>query len=831
MARIRPRTVNRVGFAYLAALGLASVTALLYWFSQSAWVAGWLAGLSEREEGISISTVYLLDRSSWTSFDIDAPDGQVRILSNAFLPAEQTQRGHKIAPEELAYGIEYQVLGSAGAVLRQATQFLRSSVPYVRTQDRQPFSPAANLLPPHAAPATGSQLSVLDLQGLSGDADRLRLRWVKTDELTQGVSVRVHTHGRIAADKAGTEWLRLSRRQKEALAEPLLYPAELLDPADHAMLIQGHWFPVGPEGFEGSGYTSARLALHNGEDLQRWRDAALPWGVFADAQRSAVLAFAPPSGRIRVDVLPIEGSFGASPVALQLHWYRPEPGYAEAQTVWVSGERGRVFRQQASGWLRVTADRPIVLRAVDVDSNQNLTPEPGYLRTYRLQANVALDYPVVHVADEPTPLRIELRNSGTLPAPLRAQALVARYSLLDADQQLVAVGELRGHAGVSAYDSIDGNPLETWVSEAVTRYLLTDSRVTTLRLESATPLLVAVSTRPLNLPHVTQVPDDYYPWLNPDFDQPLWFVARPGRNRTEGLASQPYVLLRRQAPPPERDPAILAGDYQWQQHQPIQTGSAGYFFSPRPGGLPVRPQARSSVFYQLAANRVQSLRVLPHPNGAGIRPELYFQLPPSAQRLRLALNDQPILNDWPLAGQGIVRLPVLAPGAHQLQATAPDQGRYLLNWVAPLGTAYTRSFAHRLGAGQSLRYNLAATTTDRQLSVRVFLPAATPEADLQVELLGPPRPLNQAFSGLSIDRRRYRVRALEPQVLPSYGAAGAFVEAARVFLPIKRDRSGAAVSLELSLAGPEQAYVAVLELSPGLVETVQSSKERADETP
>lgn len=830
----------RVHPLYLFALAAALLVYLMLGILNSARLNSWIETLTA--PSATISTVYLLDQQAWTEFDIVPPDGMVRLLLNAI--AEDAAVMLDMPPLEFA--VEYEFLDESGNSLGgQQRHFMRASISFLEKPDQAEPQPASNLTRPFAAVVSAAQLLLLDSWAYGPRADRLRLRWVpRPDESrVRGVIARSYTRTQLSEHEDTTGWLRLNRFNRNRLAADLAYPPELLEADDQHALLRSQWAPVGPMGIDGIDYFSARLRLNADDQAQTWSAGFLPWGLYCDAQRIAVIPYSASSGRIRVEITPLQEGADAH---AQLTWYPADPGPPAFATMHVDETPEHAWAQ---GWLAVQTPVPATVRLFDAQSNTELTPEPLQSVASMLPAGQTLEYALNPVLEEPTPLRLDIRRSGQGSAPLKTLKQTLRYRWLDAAGNMLDQAELAFSLTPSAHDWVGSRPQDNWVSDAHSLYWLVPPEAVRLQLQAPDDLLVTAYDRPLNLRHVIDIPDAYRPWMEHQ-RQPVWFRLRPVRGTDAGNG-----LIRRQPRPPERDPDLLAGRWHW-RNWPASGAPAGSWFLLPQGDLGVdRLEALGARFTPLAINHPLTLTLAADHTGARIQPELLFRNRSVQSLPRVRLNGRWLDLVLPAWAHGRISLPELPAGEHELYIEDHGTGQWLINHQQKGVPGYLRMYAQRLEPGQTLAVPVQTQGKATTLSVRTLLripptpaeadgpnpqartsaraaprPYAPGTAELLITARRPLNPSTRPKPAWSIDERLYRVR-LDEDAMSQDPLKLQWRAAQTLLMPLGEDWPAQDTSLEIRLLSEAPVYIAVHELIPGIHSDTRIRKDEPFDAP
>ncbi len=801
MAHIRTVRIDRAGAPYLLVLALA----LLAWAIATAWqsdaLENMIARLAELDEQGAPKTVFKLTTDTWTHFEINPPDGLVSILATAAIPQNQPDQD----PTDINFGIEYTLPGQK----KPKQHYFASSVVWLRSPHQAEAVPAARLLAPHQSVVSTTQSLTLTTPA----SGALRLRMLPSPGV-DAVIVRVFTHERLPESMAEREWIRLSASTRYQLSAPLVFPPDLLEPQIKQRLILSRWTPVGPQGVEGQDYISARLKYEPQDELTRWHDDFVGFGLVSGPEQTTVLPLKTPSGSVKIKITAVDGS---SKVTAKLTYEKGDSSPPENEIAVVEESLQRPWKK---GWITVNTDKPALVRAYDGETGEELTPELLRSLVWGFSQDKPLTYPLSHVVGESTPLKVDLRKIDLRSNPPLTRSFTAQWELLNENAETIKRGTVTFEPKISHTDIRDDMPYDSWVSEAHSFYLLAPEEARLLRLRAPNPMWASVYTRPLHLRQITRVPADYQPWTEDPDRQPLWFSLQP-----DWEVPPERLMIRRQPQTPERDPDILAGNFNWQQWYPEEAAPGAWFLLPRDEFAATRSDALSNIFFRIEPNQTQHLQIAPRPDGAEPRVELMYKHASPNSDIQVDGLSIPLLR--PLPRQGTVELPPLAPGRHRIRISDSSKGNWLVNQLADRQGGFLKVYAQRINRGEKLHYQVGAGAENRTLSIRAILPVSSSSADLVVS--ASPAKLSdqlQLPDWTVADRIfRFTPSAEDPSIAHEQ-IEGAWRDAGVGFLPIGSDRSNTDTTLVLELNGADTAYVSLFELTPGLAEQSTSRKDR-----
>ena len=822
----------------LLLLGLLVWVAAMVWpMAESAWQRfdprGEAAADLARLANAAPNTVYVLDQERWVEFPIPSQGNLLKVVSNANLDSQSVAQ----TDTDWSYALRYQLADGLGRVLKDAVYHHRTAVSWYRPPGaKQPLT-AAFYPAGQPVPADGRLLMINF--GETAGAMRLRLRLASRAVGINSVVVRVYAREHLFEPPDAHRWQRTIRRQQEALAQASVYGLELLRESEQVNLLRLRWNPVGPLGIEGRDYHSQRLYSALDVEAEPLRAPIPPAGLYVDRDLHGTLPIPEPAERITLEFLepaqtpPATGSKGtaiAATAEVELLWQGPRPTQRATYRVPLSGSSSTLWSEKlGGGLLEVVAPRPLIVKATRHQAGGealDLLPEPLYLRLYRLEPDQPLEFAITHVGGQPTFWRVDLRLATPDPAP----TATVRYEFLDARGGVLRQGTLALTGVASLYDSLIGGntPIER-VSEAASYGFALPATVVRVRLTAASPVLANAYTRPPDLRRNVRVPEDYQPADRAKArGQPVWFPVLP-------LAAQAWMLegrtalLSLQTRPPQRDPEVLAGRYDWQDYYPNGDWRGRYLLNPRDPQAPLREEALGAVFQPLAAG--VPVRVdLRGPPGRLMVDASLLVLRDSDQPdpVRISVDGQPVYAGVLTLRRGELRLPPLPVGPRTIRVETAQPARWFINYTAGPAGSLVRRLAYRLDQ-QALEFVYAKTSAGVEvLSGVLQRPAGdNRRARLRVTVEMPGSAILGPFSHPTVREWLYDIQFDTDSPVPVLGTPSEQVGLGqRFFLPLGDDVPPGNYRVRIWLE-ESSGYLALYRVVPGLPVVLELFSEKA----
>lgn len=785
-----------------------------------------------RVNDTTLSAVDLLDQTKWVRYTLPPGQPLVRVVTNASVPQSLVTA---TPTEEWQYTLHYQVLSRAGKILLDQQYVHRTRLTtYTDVQTGEIFT-GRFYLHGQLFPADG-KVMVLNLQGLPEEATQLRLRVATVPSPLLDIVARVYSRELATVRKLSGVWQRLSVKQQRILARGNLYPPELLSEEEKRNLLHQRWSTIAPEGIPEVDYTRRDLyALKDIEEEEETREPLLPAGSLVSPTFYGVIMIPEGGGYLRFgfDQLPWKLSHGADRT-VEVRWYGRELAQRKTFTL-LWDEAGNTLSDFIPGGLVEIIPRQLLIMRIFLTTEgkeQEITPDPVAARTYRVDAESPVDYEIFHERQYPTPLRLSLRSplgslDGEPPLPETTVSLAppsVRYELLDAKNTVLQQGTLNSSTVPSLYDRIltaaEGVP----VTEPTHYYFSLPHSVTRVRLHAQHGrVLVAAANRPPTLTREIQIPEEFYSFAD-STTQPGWFTLWPV-GAEQLLLDNRVLLVAVQPRPPEDDPEVVAGRYQWEDYQPSGNWRARRLLTPAEPSAIQRTQTLPILFNEIPIGREQAVEFVAPVGQHELTPTLLYVRPQGALQptvLRALVNGQ-VRRHILVDGQASeIQLPPLASGSYRVTVLGPGDGHAFLNYLPSGGTAPTRLIRTALRFdSMSLSFDYEKRTSeDEILSLRLYTPHhTTTRTHIRVRIVGPPTEGTGPYLHWTFRDRRYDVRPAKSAPVPVLGTNAEFVTTGQFLaIPLGDDLPPGLYRLQMDIEQGPGGYVIFSKVTPGVAE-------------
>jgi hypothetical protein len=666
---------------------------------------------------------------------------------------------------------------------------------------------------------------LLDLSGME-NAARVRIRLAIKDPALTDVVIRCSSRDDIPAHKLAHFWQRLNEQQKETLAKGSVYEHELLTAEEKYNLLRHLWKSLGPEGIENSDYQRRELYVVEEYEGEVVDESVLPAGLFLDEDHRGIIPIPEGGGKIRLELL-APNSAGQAPWPLQVRWYSQgfAAGRSSQEILW-EGNSPRFEQFFAEGVLEVRGQHEAVIRAVLLQNGtaQDITPSPSYMRAYRVQGKTPLEFDVTHIGNDPTPFRVDLRCVLSLQdEAVPNNQCAVYYELLDAQNQVVQANTLTAASQLSLYDGLADGRSTMRVSDPTVYYFALHPHIRCIRFTAATPVLVTAYTRPPDLVREIRVPEDAHLTGHNEEQQPAWFPLRPKDYESVHRANRSVSLIV-QHRPPEDEPSVLAGPYQWEDYHPEGPWLARYVFVPWESGAPIREELFDVLYYRIPVGHEVTLHVRALTGESHARPKLIFVRKASIPSPVRLLVDGRVVYQKPITGAaGELELPALPVGPHRLRVVLSGPVQVFVNHVertVPATEAFLKRLVNRFDHTELTFVYHKATAGDETLSARLYVPhGVTQRSHMRVRISTPPGVSPGPTSQRTFFDRRYDIRPSQGTVLPVLHTPSENVDQGPpFFIPLRSDLPPGQYRIRIRLEQGPGGYLVLAKITPGVFE-------------
>ena len=777
----------------------------------------------ERLQQATAAIVYHLERDDWLTFDLPASgEPFYRVLSNADVAKDADAT---TAP--WGYAIEYRILDETDNVLESRSYYHRTRVSRSVGEDGQPGDIPAFYLEGDEDPADG-RVMLLRADEYPA-AVKIQLRLYQASAPIKGAMVRLYQRERIPDHKLTHRWNRINENRKARLSRGNVYGKEWLTVREQRELLRYRWVPLAPQGITGDDTLRRVLYVLGDADSIQPGQSVLPEGLLVEPGHNGTLPVPLHGGLLRMALHRIDTRSGGT---LVFRWQGESDRSRFTRRIsFADIEAGRgLALPDAAGLLDISSDQSVIITAelTQADGTRlDITPDTAFLRSYRADPQQWVDYPVVHLDNRRTPLRIDFRRLMTEPGNAN---LTLTFRLLDKQGNNTFEGSCSGTTTASLYDRLYGETdIFALVSDSLHCYLHVAANIDTVRVRLSAPGLVTAYSVPPDLVTRVRVPEDYYSYDPEQQRLPGWYGIAPA-NEEQLIRSLRMQRLVWQQRPAEDDPEVLAGRYLWEEFHPRGNRRARYLLNPRDAQLPLPDRALKAVFHELNSGENVSATLVAEPGKRSVRPRLSFLRATDATLgIQVFLDNRQVLAREIRGRRGELRLPELPAGKHDLRIVSASPVRWFINQARIDSPTWIKRLAVRIDQHpQSFVYR--KQQRDEMLTGHLQVPRGrTQPMHLRVRISGPRRAGIIAADGWTLTDRSFLVYPDNSAEIPVLNSRSETVDKGqRIYIPLRADLAAGDYRISVWLEDKDaQAYLSLYRLTPGLHERRDMFRERA----
>ncbi len=766
------------------------------------------ATLGVRIESAVPSSAYLSIDDDWLDFSLSEAGHALRIRSNAVVDAHSEY----LPDMEWWYAFEYRLLGADGEILREGVYHHRTRLTRFRNSETGSLESKNILLDPDVNPTDGRSMMIYF--GLEQAPSHVRIRPILRDPALLSLMFRVYEQVPNPKQQAGYLWQRLGQSKKARLAQGSVYGLDLLYEQEKQNLLRYDWKAVGPLGVEDEQYRLTRLYIARELSGESMDETSVPYGLYCDRIVRGMIPLPDGEWEVTLDIETIN-EIDEAEAEIVIRWYGRDIAQ-RWQTRIPSGSGSFTLDEKFDGGqLEIVAPAPLVVRAwgKSRDTEIELTPEPLHVRSYLVDANGFLTVDIDHVAMQSTPFRIDIRAKLNSTEDVVARALA--YEFLDADGNEIRSGRLAANLALSNYDRLALAEPGFNISEPVRYYFNLPANVTGLRFSSQDELLVATYTRPSTMPRKVRVPEDYQVFGDDQDKQPAWFLLRPAGEERLRREFRSNILVVQQRPP-QTDPKLLSGDYDWQLYQPVGNWRARHLLIPRTRDFPARDRSLLAVFHEIDTGKPEQVTFRRLPGHREINPNLlYLRDRSSPLDIQLMLDGRPYSSMQIAGRQGELQLPPVMPGTQELTIEAAEPVRWFINQTEAKASSFLRRLAMQLTRG-GLEFEYEKVSSGPEVLLGQLYTGSKMRPELSVTIAGEARGDSGPWQEWTFLDRQFDLRQEWQVRIPVLNSTIKSLNGAqRFFLPLGADLPPGKYRISFALDQSSDAYLTLYQLTGG----------------
>jgi len=750
------------------------------------------------------STVYLLNRQTWTEYDLGSAVNELRFIAHAILAPE------KLLPDlAFRYNIRYQLLDDAGEIVADKIYHLVSkAAPYIQDEHSEleysRFYARSELRP------SLDQIFYLRLADYPS-ARTLRVQAAPSPDDVEFIGLRLAVLELIDPVDAVQTWRRMLREQRDFMLRNHIFPPHSVSTPEISNLLQREWKPIGPAGLAGKDYQVDTLYMANLEalDLDQDGDVLASPGAYADPEHWASVVIEPEN----------QGPW-------QLQFYPEADGDNTVRLRWQSAlsREIKVWQVQGNEWVG-----DLGAGLLEIVPSQAMTFEAEFLPTaYKPERNYVSSYLVEPGKDLRFQFRMQnggrrqvLRLDYRMLAAQPVGRLSVEVSLYTADGKQITRRSQQLDFVPDRYTQLSSGPAESLISEVSAHYIQLPAEAAYVIVAASEPLLVSGYSRPEDLPLARNLPQDRKYWFEREQRMPQWFTLYPN-NEAALLADGRVQALIWHFPILEVDEFIAKDNFQRIEFSPqsiTRNSAMGDAIYPRPllfldpqADLPRReasmsrycPLSPSGDVFTLAGAYLENI----------MAPQLAYSGQRDSQAVMLYLDGESHGPRY-LSKSGVLSLGAMALGEHHLSLSryrdgAEVNGQWWLNAQAK-NAACDYAWREVFPLAQGLRYQIAAAHFNDNLAIQFY---SEHRGDVSLRLRVRGEKVAGVANAYTLRDTLYHIKgaALPPAYLLD-GSGRKVYGPERLNFNLGDDLAGETVSLELTSSVPG-GFIAVAQLIP-----------------
>ena len=802
----------------LLALALFGIVYLEPWF-RTVLLASAFQGMQGRDTVSSIS--FDLPEKKWLSFSLPPYRPSVKLVANAIV----NERPEIPVYDPLRFSLEYEFLDSIGKSIFKDTYYFETGLTLYRNASSGTPEPGWFFFDSTLTPTDPSS-AIFDLEGLDAkELSKVRIRVHELDDRIIGVNARVYVKQRVSESRAEKEWQRLTAKEKVMLVRANVLGSQLLSPEEKINVLRERWAPIAPSGVAGVEYVQRKL-FRLFDPPQRIPDEEiLPEGEEVSPDYHATIPVPAPGGQVELLFQRSAREFDTSEMQAEVWWFGRELSERKQHSL-LSRKKKVSFRESFDeGFIEIRSSAVASVNAflVSGDKRTRILPEALYLRPYLVDQGQSIRYRLVSHQHPSQPLRVDLRrpvsSRGDTASGAQAKLLFRSEDGAVLGEHLLTPTDWRE----SLYDRALAPEGLKGVSDPVSFYFRAPQATSTVELASLSgDLLINLYNRPTELIPVSYVPEDYQFAERLESRRRIWHLLSSPDHK-QRIKDGKTELLRVRLRPPEDDPLIVAGEYEFEQFLPSGKWIGRYVFSPYTPLDSERVELLSFLFSEVSRKEKIQFR------GKAWEKEISPQLlalcsSEESGQIVVKINDSEVFSQTIRKFPALLTLPKIATGEHTIEVISDTNNvsTYInqseLNEREQLLMQFTQELS-RAPLTYSLQKNEVQAET---VSIR-FYPFSKEQSPTRLQVrIDLPTDTNDTKPSLSTTylRRDYVVTpSLKGEMVPMLDAKKRSVGGGELFFfPLGEDMSPGSYTLTVERMSGPAGLVRVSRVLPGRIE-------------
>ncbi len=639
-------------------------------------------------ETSSFSLTHRQINSQWTEFSLNQANDSIRLLSNAVIQEKYTSEIDSI----WHYALEYQLIDKNNRLIKQQVYHHRSKITWLKNQQdllqSQTFFLNNNFIP------TSSSEILIKTASYPALA-KIRVRTHSSSPQVQFVFFRLYERERVFDNKIEYLWQRLDLEERERISRFSVYGSDFLRNDERYQMLKYRWRPVGPAGIAGQDYQTEKLYINKDELIVPIEDHILSNRIDADKYYYHIIPVSEQGGTLSLQIKPVAEELNPDANNVLINWFGKGRIKREHFTFNLRDE-ANWEKQLGGGLIEVRTEQPVTIKSWLTLNGQRseITPDDILVTAYALQNEQTLSYPINHVKNRSTSVKISIR-ALLQHAGQTAQPGAVNYSYFSQEKR-ISGGQIEPEFSRSFYDRILNASLEGHLSDPYHFYLNIPAQADRLELTSNEPVYINLYNRPADFYYRIRVPEDYYHSREIKHIRPVWFALQ-AEDQLELMRQRRRVLISSQPRPPQDEQIKSLAEYEWQDYFPKVNWQARYLFNPRNAELPVHNDALGVLYHRLPANQQKKLNFSSQAGLPAIEPALVFlRKGDKPSRIKVFVDGKLQLETYILASNGQLKLPQMSTGRHDLKIDSPAGVNWYINQSKGQENYYVKRLSTRI---------------------------------------------------------------------------------------------------------------------------------------
>lgn len=328
------------------------------------------------------------------------------------------------------------------------------------------------------------------------------------------------------------------------------------------------------------------------------------------------------------------------------------------------------------GLYEIYADKPVLVD-VRYDDNQQLNLlKPAYTQALKLGANEHLTYDLVSGPNQPTPVRVDVRQFLSANKAGRVG-----YQFIDSNGSVLKQGQLNVPNKTNPFEFIAYPELKLDLSKRQSYFFVAPPQASQLRLSGCEQCMVNAYTRPWQLPIERVTGVDFYAPITAQYKVPDWFTMEP-RQIEQWEQAQKIQPIRTQKTDPDREPFIENQQYSTKTLYPSDGYTGLSLLVPMRTDTAIEPS--NTVYGQMPVNQKAIVQFKNQYSYDTLKPSIILMPEQDKEGQAVIYIDGRRVNALTVQGSPIkVELPKLSKDRHAIQIDSDGIDKAYINNVRP----------------------------------------------------------------------------------------------------------------------------------------------------